>query len=76
MDRIKIKNLATIRPVPPHKQKKGVIKHKPLTDEEILARGWSLEKAHEIRDFIKGLADERRAKNSSQRKNGKNASAA
>ena len=75
MDRIKIKNIATIRPVPAHKQK-GVIKHKPLTDEEILARGWSLERAHEIRDFIKGLADERRAKTSSPRKNGKNASAA
>ena len=75
MDRIKIKNLATIRPVPPHKQKKGVIKHKPLTDEEILARGWSLERAYEIRSFLKDLA-ERRAKTSSPRKNGKNASAA
>ena len=75
MDRIKIKNLATIRPVPPHKQKKGVIKRKPLTDEEILARGWSLERVYEIRSFLKDLA-ERRAKTSSQRKNGKNASAA
>ena len=75
MDRINIKNLATIRPVPPHKQKKGVIKRKPLTDEEILARGWSLERVYEIRSFLKDLA-ERRAKNSSQRKNGKNASAA
>ena len=75
MDRIKIKNLATIRPVPPHKQKKGVIKRKPLTDEEILARGWSLERVYEIRSFLKDLA-ERRAKTSSLRKNGKNASAA